>query len=384
MHIPKGVNIYCRRMGETAEILALWRRAEIRGERVALATVVRVEGSSYRKSGARMLVTSGGERAGTISGGCLEAEVSRKIWWLTAQGPSIQQYQSSFDEDAGEIPWGLGCGGTVWLHLEQQPIAVLTALAAAHEQGSPSVVLFQLASPCAPAIPLVPGDASIKAELSEFSTEAFDKRQSIFVQNDCRPLFAEYLAPPPRLTVFGAGDDALPILEFAQALGWRSTVADGRAHLLQPGKFPRDTEVRLLAYTVPVACGPVFARGALPVPPETGVRDGELAVVLTHSYEQDRAILAALLPRDLLYLGILGPRHRTQRLLEEVAPTLDLSVEACFARLHSPVGLDLGARDPASIALSIVAGLQAALTGRRLTATRSSDEEPHPLVTRYA
>ncbi len=371
-------------MGETAEILALWRRAEEQGERVALATVVRVEGSSYRKPGARMLVSSGGERAGTISGGCLEAEVSRKIWWLTAQGPSIQQYQSSFDEDAGEIPWGLGCGGTVWLHLEQQPVAVLKALAAAHEQGSPSVILFQLAPPYGPAIPVIPGDASIIAESSEVLLEAFDRRESVCVVNCTDPLLAEYLAPPPRLTVFGAGDDALPILAFAQALGWRTTVADGRAHLLQPGKFPRDTELRLLAYDIPVACGPVPARGALPVPPETGVRDGELAVILTHSYEQDRAILAALLPRELLYLGILGPRHRTQRLLEETAPLLGLSVEACFARLHSPVGLDLGARDPASIALSIVAGLQAALTGRRLTATCTAAGAPRRLASRDA
>ena len=326
-----------------------------------------------------MLVTSGGERAGTISGGCLEAEVSRKIWWLTGEGPSVQQYQSSFDEDAGEIPWGLGCGGTVWLHLEQQPVSVLDALAAAYEQGSRSVVLFDLAPPFGPAQLVTRENSSMSNEVFSIAAEVFDKNRSVTTSD----YFAEFLAPPPRLFIFGAGDDAQPILAFAQALGWRATSADGRPHLLQPGRFSQAAELQVLAYGAPIACGLGLTRDAPPVPLETGVGPGELAVILTHSYEQDRAILAALLPRDLVYLGILGPRHRTERLLEEIAPSLGLSVEACFARLHSPVGLDLGARDPASIALSIVAGIQAALTGRKLTATHvATPEGTRPLAAR--
>jgi xanthine/CO dehydrogenase XdhC/CoxF family maturation factor len=98
--------------------------------------------------------------------------------------------------------------------------------------------------------------------------------------------------------------------------------------------------------------------------------DDEIAVILTHSYEQDRALLAALLPRDLRYLGILGPRHRTARLLNEVTPLIDLSVAEAFERLHSPIGLDLGAGDPSSVALSIVAEIQAVLHGRRVQVMR--------------
>jgi xanthine dehydrogenase accessory factor len=79
------------------------------------------------------------------------------------------------------------------------------------------------------------------------------------------------------------------------------------------------------------------------------------AVILSHSYEQDRAALQALLPRELAYLGILGPRRRTERLLTEVAPEIGRTVEECFTRLHSPVGLTIGAKNPASIALAIVA-----------------------------
>src|SRR5215813_526542 len=116
-------------MSELKQIVALWNAAKARQEDVCLATVVRVEGSSYRKPGARMLLTRSGQRAGTISGGCLEAEVSRKAWWLTENGPTIQRYSSFFDDDS-PAPYGLGCGGTVYVHLERGETAnaVLNAL----------------------------------------------------------------------------------------------------------------------------------------------------------------------------------------------------------------------------------------------------------------
>ncbi len=365
-------------MGETREILATWRRAESRGERVCLATVVRVEGSSYRKPGARMLVTTGGERAGTISGGCLEAEVGRKCWWLTANGPVVEQYQSSFDEDGGGVPWGLGCGGTVWVLLEQEPAAVLEALAASAERGEPSVVISQLDPPAAGTVVPRDGLASLPDALRAFATTAFRERRNFHTQQPS--CFVEYLAPPPRLTIFGAGDDAIPIAQFSEALGWRVAVADGRSHLLRPGRFPSPAELRLLHYgegSSPLVCGPAAPSESGPAAiaaVDAGTHPGELAVVLTHSYEQDRALLAALLPQDLLYLGVLGPRHRTERLLGDIAPALGWSVEECFHRLHAPVGLDLGARDPAGIALAIVAELQATVAGRTFTAGRTAPE----------
>ena len=421
-------------------MLALWRKARERGERVALATVVHVQGSSYRKPGARMLVTSGGERAGTVSGGCLEAEVSRKIWWLTADGPRVERYHSSFDEDVldGEgVPWGLGCGGTVTLLLEQEPTAVLQALAATLERGLPSVVVARLAH--APGTVLVstgsssaeetaaclpdkgPAKAGTEMEmLQQAARRAHCAERSLAADEHFAPTaalphyFVEYLAPAPHLAIFGAGEDAEPIAAFADALGWRVTVADGRTHMLRPERFPPAAAMRLLTYggqTSPAACLPAFAASsqeafrraaampaglpaaAVPEQPlererparlpavDPGIRPGDLAVILTHSFEQDRALLAALLPQPLGYLGILGPRHRTLRLLGEVAPTIGCSEESCLARLHTPVGLDLGAHDPASIALSIVAEMQAALAGRRVEVTRARRASNPPLTT---
>lgn len=415
-------------MGETAEILALWRQAISRGDKVCLATVVHVEGSSYRKPGARMLVTSSGERAGTISGGCLEAEVSRKAWWLTANGPVVESYQSSFDEDGDGVPWGLGCGGTVWVMLEQDPDAVLQAMAAASETGLGAVVISRLLKPAqtlwvypeAAGRPELEPTSSTTGEaqstlersagqaLAERRTRTLD--ETLALTSEVPAYFVEYLAPPPRLTIFGAGDDAQPIARFAEALGWRVAVADGRSHLLRRERFAEAAELRLLRYEqgpsagVAAICGldeptvedrPVLeaptssadasiAEAAFPVIENpatrgvrTGVQPGEFAVILTHSFEQDRALLAALLPVPLGYLGILGPRHRTQRLLEEIASELGWSIERCFQQLHSPVGLDLGARDPAAIALSIVAELQAVLSGRQVSVNRPAEAAVH-------
>lgn len=507
-------------MSEAQRILALARRASTRGERLCLATVVQVEGSAYRKPGARMLVTSGGERVGTISGGCLETEVSRKAWWLTADGARVERYASFMDEDGG-APYGLGCGGTVSLLLEQgepvdavlaalervlrtrRPEVVVTALsggrqgsglgdgrpvdasrrvhrlagtvavlAPAHPVGTPlsprpesvangsrrpalEVMYLREAWPqvasggpqagedgasarsgLEPSLLGVPGcqaGGTTWAALEQAARNVFATRESRLLTNEFRAYpagradpasqgelagrvmadgqaawFLEYLAPPPALTLFGAGDDAQPIAELAHTLGWRVSVVDGRAHLARRERFPQADEVCVLDYADPAlraACG--MARdtdssnaGALPpashssrkgeaaassakgaaagphgvaagLDASAALRADEIAVILTHSYEQDRALLQALLPRKLLYLGILGPRHRTERLLAEIVPSLGLSVEQGLARLHSPVGLDLGAGDPAAVALSIVAEIQAVLHGRSVQITRS-------------
>src|SRR5450631_745056 len=118
-----------RNMSETGKLLDLWRSIASHSSDSILATVVRVDGSSYRKPGARMLIAADGRRAGAISGGCLESEVARKAAWHAGSGPTVQQYSTFFDEESG-IPYGLGCGGTVHVLFERSPAAkaVLQAL----------------------------------------------------------------------------------------------------------------------------------------------------------------------------------------------------------------------------------------------------------------
>jgi xanthine dehydrogenase accessory factor len=356
---------------EMERLVELWKRAKSRGEDVYLATAVHVQGSSYRKPGARMLVTSGGERAGTISGGCLEADVSRKIAWLTQNGPSLQCYKSSFDDDDEGVPYGLGCGGTIWVLMEagETVDAVLDAIRVALERRTAAVVVSSLSEdlphrtlvvaedevdgPTASAFVPFPTE-QVKRALSEQRTVASSSGDSSpLPQYICMPI-----QPSPRLHVFGAGDDAQPIVRFGAELGWEVTVADGRAHLLRSERFPQARHLNLLKFS-----NTFSSLQTRDLESDHGVSDGDCAVILTHSYEQDRALLKALVLRPLQYLGILGPLHRTRRLLDSICGELGLSMEECLARLHAPVGLNIGSGTPAVIALSIVAEIQAEIAG---------------------
>ena len=361
-------------MPEMESILNLAALADARAEEFCLVSVVGVEGSSYRKPGARMLLTASGSRAGTISGGCLEAEVSKKAWWLTEKGPSIQRYSSFFDEDSG-VAYGLGCGGTVILLLERGVAAqaVVAALRLTVEQRQPVVVITELteSSPGTRLVMNAAGEVlyatpawseSQRARLEQIARETLtggSHNLSLAAENSPAgepeiPLFCERIAPPPALWIFGAGDDVQPLVEFAYDLGWHITVADGRSHLARQERFPHAH--RVLAVSPDDSA--TFAG-------EIGSHDA--VVLMTHSYEQDRVLLAQLLPRTLGYLGVLGPRSRTLHILKQLikpgAGDLRMTLDEAVARIYSPVGLDISAHTPAAIALSIAAEVQAALAG---------------------
>ncbi|MGC2619224.1 MAG: XdhC family protein [Acidobacteriaceae bacterium] len=342
-------------MSETKQILDLWKRARAAGDAVCLATVVGIEGSAYRRPGARMVLTASGQRAGTVSGGCLEGEIAKKAWWLTEQGASIQRYSSFFDDDlvpGGEMPYGLGCGGTVVVLLEQGEAAAetLEALRRSVEERAASVVVTRLGAKCAGTVLILNEAGAVRfrregepgGRAEALANEALKARQS----QGSEEFYVEYVAPPPALFVFGAGDDAQPLVEIAAGLDWHVTVADGRQQLARAERFPGAARVMGL-------------REGL-----DAVHTGDAAVAMTHSYEQDGEVLRALVPLGLRYLGILGPRRRTERLVGEIAGEIGMTVEECLARLHTPVGLDLGGHSPAAIALSIAAELQAVLAGR--------------------
>jgi xanthine dehydrogenase accessory factor len=341
-------------MAELESILKLWREERQRKQEVCLATVVAVEGSSYRKPGARMLVTRGGRRAGTISGGCLEAEVQKKAWWLTETGPAVERYSSFYDEDS-EMPYGLGCGGTVDVLLERCEAAdrVLEALEQSLNTRRAIVIVSavdpETSGPEVSGARLC-GQAGTRFALNhkgEFLFGAAEGARSVALAKRALReqkslwdggFFAEYVPARVGLLVAGAGDDALPLVEFASRLSWHTTVVDGRSHLATRERFPMADRV-LPAKSLD----------------ELTVTGRDAAVILTHSYEQDREALRTLLPSAVGYLGLLGPRQRTERLLGEVGPELGLTVEECRSRLHSPVGLNIGAKDPVSIALAIIA-----------------------------
>lgn len=337
-------------MSELKQILDLWKRATAAGEQICLATVVAIEGSAYRRPGARMILTSSGEKAGTVSGGCLEAEIAKKAWWLTEQGPLIQRYSSFFDDD-GDLPYGLGCGGTVIVLLERgEPAAhALAALRRSVEDRTESVIVTRIGKENTGTVLILNevGDTVFERAADPALAAVANETLRTGESSQRGDYFVEMIAPPPALLIFGAGDDTQPLVEFAAALGWHVTVADDRLNLARASRFPLAAQVSAL--------DPALAH----LGPSTA------AVVMTHSYEQDRKILRALLSREMKYLGVLGPRRRTERLVGEIASELDLTPAECMIRLHAPVGLDLGGHAPASIALAITAELQAVFAGRQ-------------------
>lgn len=297
-----------------------------------LATLVRVEGSSYRRPGARLLVRADRIRVGSISGGCLEEDVMARAVQVQASGqPHTVVYDTTSEND---LVWGvgLGCHGVVRVLLEKVEPATpwaaalarnfaqrrTTALAVTHSLGAPSAWGTRLAAP---------GDCA-----------------------DPERLFLDTIAPPIALTIFGAGDDAQPLARLAHELGWHVTIADPRAAFATAERFPQ-AHARVT--------GPAADLVAKVAPgPDT------LAVVMTHHYVHDVPLLRGLLQRPLAYLGLLGPKKRAEKILADLGGAgLPITPEH-RARLHAPVGLDLGADSPEQVALSMLAEMQAVLSGR--------------------
>jgi xanthine/CO dehydrogenase XdhC/CoxF family maturation factor len=185
--------------------------------------------------------------------------------------------------------------------------------------------------------------------------------------------FVEELRAPQRLFVLGAGDDAKPLVSMAALLGWSVIVADGRAQLARTERFPEAERVVTLG------------EGGAAV---LGVRQKDAAVLMTHSYEQDREVLASLLPVAPGYLGLLGAKHRSSLLVSEAAAMIGWTVAECCELIHAPVGLDLGGDGPEAIALAVIAEVQAHCQGkagisRRLTAESVAQQIAQGGASRY-
>lgn len=375
-------------MTDWEQILPLWRELESHSAQYVLATVVAVEGSSYRKPGACMLLVHDGRRAGTVSGGCLEAAVSKKAWWLTQNGPAVERY-STLDDD-GDLPYGSGCGGVVWILLERAATAhaFLSAMEAAYAARAPlgvATALYgaHLGQRAFASTVTLETSHQPSHSLQAVADRSLAQRQSVaIVMSDPDPgdrIWVHHYAARPALWIFGAGDDAMPLVNLGREMGWYIALADGRSHLATPARFPQAHEVHALTMNdVPGPSWPHFTMGA-----------NDAAILLTHSFEQDSRILAALMQTGdfnrLGYVGVLGPQRRTREVLAEAArilghqPTAD-QVEAWLEQLHAPTGLDLGGEAPAAVALSILAEVQKALANASGLPLREVRAVPAPVL----
>jgi xanthine/CO dehydrogenase XdhC/CoxF family maturation factor len=334
----------------------LVERHRLLGGPCALATIVATAGSTYRKAGARMLIEADGRITGLLSGGCLEQDLrerTREV--LDRQLPTVVEYDMRSVDDL-IFGIGAGCEGAMRILVEParrggraatalEHASALTrsghgaALAVVHE--GPVEVLGTRVWPVA-------GPAPLEPELASCCTEvvATETSQSLRFRAGQTPIEAwiQYLAPPPRVLVCGAGPDVEPLVALLDTLGFPVTVADHRPAYANRERFPRAT----------VVLGPADAlAGAV------DLRDFAAAVVMSHHLSSDAHYLRALAASPIAYVGLLGPRPRRERLLEE----LGASGAALAPRLRGPVGLDIGAVTPEAIALAIVAELHAFAAG---------------------
>jgi len=331
---------------ETEEILARVGALLSDGRAGALATVVRIRGSAYRRPGAKFLVEDGGRTLGGVSGGCLEADVReharRDV--IPSGTPVLLHYDTGSDD---RVVWGLGlgCNGSVDVFVQRidalaDLLATLGELLRSDSAFSISTVLSgpaigehlvlgpdsDAAPPRSPHV-----DLAVARQRLASGESGVDEAGGALV-------FTEVLWPPSHLVVCGAGDDARPVVARAAAAGFQVTVIDHRPAFLTADRFP---DARRLLQMRPDDYGGAFLAGS-----RTSV------ILMNHSLGLDREWLRRLLPTGAGYIGLLGPRARCEEILGQLGVDDD-------ARVFGPVGLDVGAEGPEQIAISIVAELLA-------------------------
>lgn len=294
----------------------------------ALATLIAVKGSSYRQPGARCLVLDTGVTVGSISGGCLEEDVRLRASKVLASGePQVAIYDTATEND---LVWGtgLGCGGEIKVFFERLSTPAPDWIARLREnfQHRRDTLLRVV---YASSDPRSLGTRLREEKPAPTDVEAFD----------------EYVPAPPSVVVFGAGDDAMPLVQFACQLGWHATVLDSRAAYATRVRFPQAHEVVAVAADIAADHPAIDERSHV--------------IVMSHRYRDDAAFLRSIRTRPLAYLGVLGPRQRTQRIMAELSSDGVSFTAHTRERTYAPVGLDLGGAAPETVALSIIAELQA-------------------------
>lgn len=370
-------------MNEAQAILNAFESSQQNGEIVFLATIVKAQGSTYRRPGARMLMTSKGQMVGTISGGCLEQDVFERTQQVMSGKPIVVKYDTSSQED---IIWGLGlgCNGVVQVLIERvdfdrelSPFAFLSKCLHYKQQVVVGTV-FGVEGKVKADV----GDRLILHDRTDISNIE-DPNLNLAILTDAQlaqsnyhsciktyhlstgsaEVFIEVIQPPTSLVIFGAGHDAVPVAHFAKALGWDVTVVDSRANTATDQRF-------------------AFVDNVILTRPETAhqqvcVNERTVAVVMTHNYLHDLEILKILLKSTANYIGVLGSKQRSEKLLEDLH-TQSTYTEAELQRLYAPIGLDIGADTPSEIAIAIIAEIQAVLANRKGGLLRLRASPIHP------
>lgn len=361
-------------MKELKDIIIAYDKAVLQHKQTALATVVQVEGSSYRRPGARMLITAEGEITGAISGGCLEGDALRKAQRaMQLQQNKLLIYDTIHEEDQS-LGIQLGCNGIVYILIEpilsedpNNPVQLLKKVA----RDRMEAVLVTLFNPDKNAVQTgtcllvqedeFPGrpDESLNKEL----TQVLQQKETLVKIYPDQSILFQFVPPSMHLVIVGAGNDAQPLMEMAFLLGWKITVVDGRPAYATMQRFSKANQV----------CVSKAANllSSIAIDSQTAV------VLMTHNYNYDVAALEQLIGSACTYIGLLGPKKKHEKMLDEWASRGLVIEPELLRKLHGPVGLDIGAETAEEIALSIVAEIKAVFSDRRGTSLKNRPIEIH-------
>lgn len=361
-------------MKEIRAIINAFEQAIAAGKQTALATVVHVEGSSYRRPGARMLVTDDGEMIGAISGGCLEGDALRKAQLVISQQfPKLVIYDTRDEEDAF-IGRQLGCAGVITVLFEpidpanpsnaieclrhvnskREHQILVTLFSLTHKNGDqPGTCFWQQGEKYWSRLP---DGLDIKNDIKQ----TFQYKVSQFWDYENVTAFFEYIPTAISLVLVGAGNDVIPMAAMADLLGWDVHVVDGRSTHAREERFPS-------------ACQVLVGK------PETLIEkitfDERTAVVLmTHNYQYDLSMFNLLIDKKIPYIGVLGPAKKLERIYTDLGRYVP---EEAKASVFGPTGLNLGAETPEEIALSVIAEIQAVMQKRSPKHLRDADDVIH-------
>lgn len=352
-------------MKELNDIIQAYDKSTLQNKQTALVTVVKVEGSSYRRPGARMLVTEDGEITGAISGGCLEGDALRKAQMAMLQKQNKLEIYDTTDDEDNKLGVQLGCNGIVYILFEpinnddiNNPIKLLKKVA----QQRKDAVLVTLFNPnknleqkgtCAY---INQHENFFRADEMESLKDECEKvllSKSSFIKaykNSCSVLF-QFIPPVIQLIIVGAGNDVQPLVEMAYILGWATVVVDGRPAYVTQQRFPKANKISV---TKPADVLSVAA-----------IDEHSAVVLMTHNYNYDIVALQHLANTNCNYIGVLGPKKKLRKMFDELNDKGVIINEEKLQNIYGPTGLDIGAETSEEIALSVIAEIKAVFAQRQ-------------------
>ena len=355
-------------MKEFKTIVNEFRKIDFSKQKAALATVVKVRGSSYRSPGARMLITDDGRWVGSISGGCLEGDALRKARQVMTEKKTILVTYDTREESNQNLGIGLGCNGVIDVLIEpidpaneknpvrlfedfiQTPEPVALATLFNGSSGMGEKLLLNASGQVFLNFTNEALTTTVKADLVNLFESGKSEAKTYSLDDHAIEVFIELIQPSTSLIIFGGGFDARPVSQLAKSMGWEVTVTDECVAHIAPVFFPDADKLSL--------CQRAFIDRDFTITPYTA------CVLMSHNYEYDRDVLRKLIQTNTPYIGILGPRKRFDKMTAEFSAEHIALTKEDVDRIHSPIGLDIGAETPDEIAVSIIAEIQGKFANR--------------------